>query len=139
MTIIEGLGTLKDEIDALRKHYVHYDFFYFHVKQTDSRGEDGDFNAKVKVIEEVDSIIPAITQLTPDVLIVTGDHSTPATLKSHSWHTLPVLISSPYARVDQVKKFDELSCTQGGLGRISTIHLMSLALAHALRLAKYGA
>lgn len=139
MTIIEGLGTLKDEIDALRKHYVHYDFFYFHVKQTDSRGEDGDFNAKVKVIEEVDSIIPAITQLTPDVLIVTGDHSTPATLKSHSWHTLPVLISSPYARVDQVKKFDEMSCTQGGLGRISTIHLMSLALAHALRLAKYGA
>jgi len=139
MKILDDLVTLDDEIKALQENYNHYDFFYFHVKQTDSRGEDGDFDAKVKVIEEVDKVVPQITQLDPDVLVVTGDHSTPAKLKSHSWHTLPVLINSRFARVDRVKMFDEISCAQGGLGRIATVHLMSLSLAHALRLAKYGA
>ena len=139
MTVLDGLTTLDDEIKVLKENYTHYDFFYFHVKQTDSRGEDGDFDAKVKVIEDVDKVIPLVTQLNPDVLVVTGDHSTPAVLRSHSWHTLPVLINSSFARVDQVKKFDEVSCAQGGVGRIATVHLMSLALAHALRLTKYGA
>jgi len=139
MKVLDDLVTLDDEIKALKENYIQYDFFYLHVKQTDSRGEDGNFDAKVKVIEEVDKVVPQITQLNPDVLVVTGDHSTPAKLKSHSWHTLPVLINSRFARVDQVKKFDEISCVQGGLGRIATIHLMSLSLAHALRLTKYGA
>ena len=139
MKVLGDLVTLNDEIKALKENYSHYDFFYLHVKQTDSRGEDGDFEAKVKVIEEVDRVVPQITQLNPDVLAVTGDHSTPAKLKSHSWHTLPVLINSRFARVDEVKKFDEISCAQGGLGRIATVHLMSLSLAHALRLTKFGA
>lgn len=139
MEVLDGLVALDDQIEALKEYYTQYDFFYLHVKQTDSRGEDGDFDAKVKVIEEVDQIVPRIIKLKPDVLVVTGDHSTPAELKSHSWHTLPVLINSRFARVDQVKKFDEVGCAQGGLGRIATIHLMSLSLAHALRLAKYGA
>ena len=139
MKVLDDLVTLDDEIEAFKENYDKYDFFYLHVKQTDSRGEDGDFEAKVKVIEEVDRVIPQITQITPDVLVVTGDHSTPAKLKSHSWHTLPVLINSRFARVDEVKKFDEISCAQGGLGRIATIHLMSLSLAHALRLTKFGA
>lgn len=139
MKVLDGLSTLEDEIKALQDNYDNYDFFYLHVKQTDSRGEDGDFAAKVKVIEEVDKIVPQITQLNPDVMVVTGDHSTPARLKSHSWHPLPVLINSPFSRIDNVKNYDEISCAQGGLGRIPTINLMSLSLAHALRLAKYGA
>lgn len=139
MKVLDNLITLDDEIKALKEHYTQYDFFYLHVKQTDSRGEDGDFDAKVKVIEEVDKVVPQITQLNPDVLVVTGDHSTPAKLKSHSWHPLPVLINSCFARVDEVNKYDEISCARGGLGRIATVHLMNLSLAHALRLAKYGA
>ncbi len=139
MTVVEGIETLADEVNALREQYALYDFFYVHVKQTDSRGEDGNFDEKVRVIEEVDRILPQITMLGPDVLVVTGDHSTPAKLKGHSWHPLPLLIHSSYARVDQVKTYDEISCIQGGLGRIAAVDLMSLALAHALRLAKYGA
>lgn len=139
MKVLDDLITLDDEIKALKENYDQYDFFYLHVKQTDSRGEDGNFEAKVKAIEEVDKVVPRITQLNPDVIVVSGDHSTPAKLKSHSWHTLPVLINSRFARVDEVKKFDEISCVQGGLGRIATIHLMNLSLAHALRLTKFGA
>jgi 2,3-bisphosphoglycerate-independent phosphoglycerate mutase len=139
MKVLDGLATLEDEIKALQDNYDQYDFFYLHVKQTDSRGEDGDFAAKVKVIEEADKIVPQITQLNPDVMVVTGDHSTPAKLKSHSWHPLPVLINSRFSRIDNVKNYDEISCAQGGLGRIATINLMSLSLAHSLRLAKYGA
>jgi 2,3-bisphosphoglycerate-independent phosphoglycerate mutase len=140
MDVLDGLTDLNSQIKALKSHYEKYDFFFIHIKQTDSRGEDGDFDAKVKVIEEVDSIIPQINSLTPDVLVVTGDHSTPALLKSHSWHPLPVLLHSRYARVDQVERFNENSCAcKGGLGRMETVHLMSLALAHSMRLAKFGA
>jgi 2,3-bisphosphoglycerate-independent phosphoglycerate mutase len=140
MKVLEDLVSLNDQVDALKRHYQNYDFFFFHVKQTDSKGEDGDYDAKVKVIEEVDSIVPQITALKPDVLVVTGDHSTPARLKSHSWHPLPVLLYSPYVRVDLVDTFDENSCaSRGGLGRMETVHLMSIALANALRLSKFGA
>jgi 2,3-bisphosphoglycerate-independent phosphoglycerate mutase len=131
--------SLKGEIMALRENYGKYDFFFVHVKATDSRGEDGNFDAKVKVIEEVDSLVPMVTDLKPDVLVITGDHSTPAALASHSWHPLPVLLYSATARPDRVKLFGERDCISGGLGRMPTVHLMGLALAHAGRLEKFGA
>jgi len=130
---------IRGEFTALRERYQEFDYFFLHVKETDSRGEDGDFDAKVRILEEVDALVPEITKLTPDVLVVTGDHSTPAKLRSHSWHPLPVLLHSTYARVDEVGRFDEISCARGGLGRQPMVNLMSLALAHALRLTKYGA
>ncbi len=131
--------SLKGEIVALRENYGKYDFFFVHVKATDSRGEDGNFDAKVKVIEEVDSLVTMVTDLKPDVLVITGDHSTPAALASHSWHPLPVLLSSATGRPDRVKRFGERDCISGGLGRMPTVHLMGLALAHAGRLEKFGA
>jgi 2,3-bisphosphoglycerate-independent phosphoglycerate mutase len=130
---------VRGEFAALRERYQEFDYFFLHVKEADSRGEDGDFDAKVRILEEVDGLVPEITRLNPDVLVVTGDHSTPAKLRSHSWHPLPVLLYSTYACVDEVERFDEISCARGGLGRQPMVNLMSLALAHALRLTKYGA
>ena len=132
-------ATIQEEITALRENYGKYDFFFVHVKPTDSRGEDGNFDAKVKVIEEVDSLIPLVTDLNPDVLVVTGDHSTPAALASHSWHPLPALLYSATCRPDRVERFGERDCICGGLGRMPMVHLMGLALAHAGRLEKFGA
>jgi len=127
------------QIDALEQSFNEYDFFFVHIKYTDSCGEDGDFDAKVKVIEEVDQLIPRIRDLNPDVFVVTGDHSTPAMLKNHSWHPVPVLLNAKTARVDLVDKFDDISCINGGIGRQPALHLMGLALAHAQRLIKFGA
>jgi 2,3-bisphosphoglycerate-independent phosphoglycerate mutase len=132
-------SSIKEEFIALRDHYDKYDFFFLHVKPTDSRGEDGNFDAKVAVIEEVDKLIPLLMELKPDVLVVTGDHSTPAALASHSWHPLPVLLSSATCRPDRVDRFGERDCIAGGLGRMPTVYLMGLALAHARRLEKFGA
>jgi len=127
------------QIDVLEQKFNDYDYFFVHIKYTDSRGEDGDFDAKVKVIEEVDQLIPRIRNLNPDVFVVTGDHSTPAMLKNHSWHPVPVLLNAETARVDLVEKFDDISCINGGIGRQPALHLMGLALAHAQRLVKFGA
>jgi 2,3-bisphosphoglycerate-independent phosphoglycerate mutase len=139
MMIDSQPAAIREEITDLQKNYQRYDFFFVHVKPTDSRGEDGNFDAKVKVIEEVDSLIPLVTELKPDVLVVTGDHSTPAALASHSWHPLPVLLYSATCRPDRVEKFGERDCVYGGLGRMPMVHLMGLALAHAGRLEKFGA
>jgi 2,3-bisphosphoglycerate-independent phosphoglycerate mutase len=110
-----------------------------HIKQTDSAGEDGDFARKVKVIEEVDKFIPILKSLNPDVIVVTGDHSTPALCHGHSWHPVPLLISAKNCRKDNVKIFCEKECLTGGLGRISAKEIMTLALANAGKLIKYGA
>ena len=139
MTVAPLTGTIESEFASLGGNYAGYDFFFLHIKPTDSRGEDGDFDAKVKVIEEVDSFLPVITGLCPDVLVVTGDHSTPALLASHSWHPVPALLSSKTCRPDRVEQFGERECARGGLGRIPMVHLMGLALAHAKRLKKFGA
>lgn len=139
MTIGPQPESIRAEFMALRENYKAYDFFFVHIKPTDSRGEDGDFDAKVRVIEEVDSLIPLVTELNPDVLVVTGDHSTPAALASHSWHTVPVILSSATCRPDRVERFGERDCILGGLGRMPTMYLMGLALAHARRLEKFGA
>jgi len=139
MTVLSGVGNLEEEFKALADHFAGYDFFFLHVKQTDSRGEDGDFDGKVAVIEEVDRCIPQVRSLQPDVLVVTGDHSTPAKLASHSWHPLPLILHSKYCLIDPVKKFDEVSCISGVLGKMPSLDLMPLVLAHARRLTKFGA
>lgn len=139
MNVLTKVQSHEDEFKALEENFADYDFFFLHIKETDSRGEDGDFAGKVAVIEEVDQFIPRVRALNPDVLVVTGDHATPAKLRSHSWHPLPVLLHSSWAIVDEVKKFDEISCLRGVLGKLSSLNLMPLALAHARRLTKFGA
>jgi 2,3-bisphosphoglycerate-independent phosphoglycerate mutase len=139
MTVLSTVTNLEEQFQALESHFAGYDFFFLHVKQTDSRGEDGNFDAKVAVIEEVDRCIPRVRALKPDVLVVTGDHSTPARLAGHSWHPLPVILNSPWCLIDTVRKFDEVSCIQGALGRMRSMDLMTLALANARRLNKFGA
>ena len=123
----------------LKQNFNAYNFFFLHVKGADAAGEDGDFTRKVKVIEEVDSIIPEILKLAPDVLLVAGDHSTPAVMKAHSWHDVPCIVFSPLCRPDRLKKFGESSCRTGSLGVMPATSLMPLALAHAQKLTKYGA
>lgn len=139
MKVAEGLSTVEEEISALQANYDKYDFFYIHVKATDSRGEDGKFDDKVKVIEEVDKLIPEIRNLNPDVLIVTGDHSTPASMAGHSWHPVPVLLAAATCRPDAVVTFGERACIMGGMGRMPMKHLLGIALAHAEKLQKFGA
>jgi 2,3-bisphosphoglycerate-independent phosphoglycerate mutase len=128
-----------DEFNTVREHWNDYDFFFVHIKKTDSTGEDGNFEAKAHVIEMVDEALPALLDLEPDVLVVTGDHSTPALLKSHSWHALPILLSTRTGRKDLVITFGETACLGGSLGHIRHVDIMPLAMAHALRLTKYGA
>lgn len=139
MKIIEGSETLKDEINLLKENFDKHDFFFLHVKKTDSTGEDGNFKGKVKVIEDFDNILPQILKLNPDVVVITGDHSTPAILKSHSWHPVPLLVYSKYCRPDANKDFGESSCLKGGLGIINATDIMTLAMANALKLQKFGA
>lgn len=140
MEVAEFAGEdVETEFKVLRDNFSQYDFFYVHVKKTDTYGEDGNFDAKVKVIEEVDRLLPMVLDRKPDVLVVTGDHSTPSIYKAHSWHPVPVLLSARYCRVDGVKSFDETSCLQGGLGRLPAVDLMAEVLSNAGRLTKYGA
>jgi 2,3-bisphosphoglycerate-independent phosphoglycerate mutase len=139
MTALPSGTTLEDEFDALEKSWSDYDFFFLHFKYTDSRGEDGDFDAKVAVIEEFDSYVPRALALNPDVVVVTGDHSTPALLKMHSWHPVPTMLYSRFCRCDEAHQYSERACARGALGNFAAVDLMPLALANALRLAKFGA
>ncbi|MEW5945329.1 MAG: 2,3-bisphosphoglycerate-independent phosphoglycerate mutase [bacterium] len=139
MDVLEPGETVAEEFKCVINNFDGYDFFYLHVKKTDSRGEDGDFEGKVEVIEEVDRHLPELLAKEPDVLAITGDHSTPAILKSHSWHPLPVVIRSRYCRRDRAARFSENDCAAGGLGRISSVQLMPLLMANALKLLKFGA
>ena len=139
MEILNSGTSLEDEIKTLKENYSAYDFFFLHVKGTDSAGEDGDFERKVRVIEEVDRALPGLIDTGPDVMIVTGDHSTPAVLKGHSWHPVPVLLYSRWCRPDRASEFAESACASGGLGRFPATQVMPLAMAHALKLTKFGA
>jgi len=139
MEVVGSPTTLAEEIDVLEKAWNDYDFFFIHFKYTDSRGEDGNFEEKVRMIEQFDAIIPRVTALKPMVLIVTGDHSTPARLAGHSWHPVPTLLVSETCRPDDLTSFGERSALQGGLGHFAAVHLMPLAMAHAERLGKFGA
>lgn len=122
-----------------KAHWDDYDFFFLHYKYTDSTGEDGNFEAKVARTEDFDAAIPSVTALSPDVLIVTGDHSTPSFLSSHSWHSVPTLMVAPACRTDACQTFGESETLHGGLGQFEAKYLMPLALANAGRLGKFGA
>jgi 2,3-bisphosphoglycerate-independent phosphoglycerate mutase len=141
MDVIEFAGEYPaDEFAAVKTIWVDYDFFFVHIKKTDSMGEDGNFDGKVKIIESVDAALPALLDLKPDVLIITGDHATPALLKSHSWHPVPFLLWAPEAQLpDMQTRFGERFCAQGGLSTFPALQTMPLALGHAGRLNKYGA
>lgn len=127
------------EIEALERVWNDYDFFFIHVKKTDSYGEDGNFDAKAHEIEAVDAVIPRLLALQPGCVIVTGDHSTPARLRSHSWHPVPTLLWSPRAMPDAVQTFGERACAAGHLGLFHATNLMPMAMAHAGRLKRFGA
>jgi len=139
MKVLDTGTTIEEEFATLAENFADYDFFFLHIKQTDSAGEDGDFERKVRVIEEVDRALPRLIDLKPDVIVVTGDHSTPSLLKGHSWHPLPILLHSQWCRADRVEDFSEKACVNGSLGRFPATHVMPLALAHALKLEKFGA
>ncbi len=139
MDVVEAGATLGDQVDTLRRLWDQYDFFFLHYKYTDSTGEDGNFAAKVEMIERFDAVLPQVRALKPDVLIVTGDHSTPSKLRSHSWHPVPMVLVARSCRTDSVTEFGESQCLRGGLGQVPAMYLMTLAMAHAGRLGKYGA
>ncbi len=135
----EELDMIKAEIKVLKDNYDKYDFFYFHVKHTDSFGEDSNFEAKVHVIEVVDQVLPEILAMKFDAIAITGDHSTPALIGGHSWHPVPLLIHSKYSRYGLSDSFNEKECARGSLGTIEARDLMTLLLANTMRLDKYGA
>jgi len=139
MKIIGSAQTLEEQLEVLEKSWNDYDFFFIHFKYTDSTGEDGNFDAKVKRIEEMDAIMPRIEKLSPTVLIVTGDHSTPSYMQSHSWHPVPTLLASDCCRPDHHTAFNETTCITGGLGQFEAKYLMLLALSNAGRMGKFGA
>jgi 2,3-bisphosphoglycerate-independent phosphoglycerate mutase len=139
MKVLEVDNTLDKKFEILEKKWNNFDFFYLHVKQLDSAGEDGDYDRKASLIREVDAFIPRILDLTPDVIIVTGDHSTPSTLKSHSWHPVPLILWSKHCRPDSIDSFGERACMNGGFGpNFPAFNIMPMALANALRLEKFG-
>jgi 2,3-bisphosphoglycerate-independent phosphoglycerate mutase len=140
MTALDSSAEVEAEIDRLEENWGNYDFFYLHVKRIDSAGEDGDFDRKVDLIEQVDGHIPRLLELDPDVILVTGDHSTPARMRYHSWHPVPTILWSAVCRQDDVGAFSERECAAGGLGpRFPATDLMPLAMANAGRLEKFGA
>jgi 2,3-bisphosphoglycerate-independent phosphoglycerate mutase len=141
MKVIDFKGeSPSDEFAAAKSIWADNDFIFIHVKKTDSMGEDGNFDGKVKIIEGVDQAIPELMALKPDVLMITGDHSTPVRMRSHSWHPVPLLMWAPaLGFADEQTRFGERACAQGGLGTFPATDLMALALGHAGRLEKYGA
>ncbi len=142
MEIVKGCESITDEIKKLKELYKKpYDFYYIHFKDTDAMGEDGNFDAKVQKLEEIDKLLPEVINMNPDILIVTGDHSTPAVTKGHSWHPVPVAIMSNHIPTpkNNVIKFDEQNLSKGMLGTIYSTKIMPLAMAYAGKLDKYGA
>jgi len=139
MEVLPQAGDNDELVRLLRESYDDFDFFFVHYKKTDSTGEDGDFDAKVAATEAFDELAGRVDEVGPDVLLVTGDHSTPSMLASHSWHPVPVLLRAESARVDGVTSFGESSMLAGGLGMIRATDILPIMLAHAGRLAKFGA
>ncbi|MCC7104867.1 MAG: 2,3-bisphosphoglycerate-independent phosphoglycerate mutase [Chloroflexi bacterium] len=139
MKLLETGKTMADEVETLRQRWNEHDFFFVHFKYTDSAGEDGDFARKVRVIEEIDGLVGEIVKLGPDVFAMTGDHSTPAIMKAHSWHPVPFLLHSKWCLPDDAKRFTERNARKGSLGRFHASEAMGLMMAHAQKLLKFGA
>lgn len=130
---------LEGECATLEAKKDAYSYFYFHWKATDQAGEDGNFPAKVAAIEQIDAVLPRLLETRPDVVAITGDHSSPVPLKGHSWHPVPVLIWSRFCGGDGIDRFTEVHCNRGSLGIVQMKYLMPLLLAHAMKLKKFGA
>jgi 2,3-bisphosphoglycerate-independent phosphoglycerate mutase len=139
MSVLRTGQTFEDEIATVAEHWDRYDFFFVHYKKTDAAGEDGDFLRKVHALQEFDQQLPKILELRPDVLMIAGDHSTPAIMAAHSWHPVPFLLHSQLTRADATDGFNELECQKGGLGTFPAREALQLALAHAGRFTKFGA
>ena len=139
MDVLPSGESITEQLDNVRHYYADYDFFFIHFKSTDARGEDGNFQAKVQAIEDLDGALPDLLSLEPEVLIITGDHSTPATLGRHSWHPVPFLLRARWCRPNNVADFSERACLGGGMGRFPATEIMPLAMANALKLDKFGA
>ena len=139
MDVVDCGKPFEQVLDRLEERWRDFDYFFLHVKGTDMAGEDGDPAAKVAVIEEVDALLPRLLELEPDVLAITGDHSTPAPMKAHSWHPVPLLLSSELCFVDDCERFTEVEAIRGAVGTIPSSELMGLLLANAGKLAKFGA
>ena len=138
MQVIPTGMTFNEELDTLEEHFDDHDFFFLHYKPADAAGEDGDFFAKVRTLEALDACIERLVEMQPDVLVVAGDHSTPAILAAHSWHPVPLLIHSAWTEGEGIEEFTERACTAGSLGSLPATELMLLAMAHAGKLLKYG-
>ena len=140
MNTVDDVADLASELKALKDNWEAFDFFYVHVKATDSAGEDGDFAGKVSLLEEIDGWLAEVEKVEPGVLIVTGDHSTPAVMRGHSWHPVPLVIASSWSiPIAAASQFTERACAAGSIGQVPSTSLMALALAHARRLHKFGA
>ena len=138
MKVIPTGRNFGDEVDTLRENWDKHDFFFIHYKPADAAGEDGDFDAKVKRLEELDPFIPAIRELEPDVLMVAGDHATPAIMAAHSWHPVPFMLHSKLTKGQGGRSFDERACAGGAIGSIPATSVMVLGLSHAGKMTKYG-
>lgn len=139
MKILNTGPTPDDQFRTVAENWAAHDFFFIHIKKTDSSGEDGDQAAKIAAIEKVDKALPILTGLNPAVLCVTGDHSTPTTMKGHSWHPVPLLINAETADIDATTRYTETECLNGSIGTIPSSRILGLLLANAGKLAKYGA
>ncbi|HET6430497.1 MAG TPA: 2,3-bisphosphoglycerate-independent phosphoglycerate mutase [Phycisphaerae bacterium] len=131
--------TAADICAEVAKALADHTFIFAHFKYTDKAGEDGDLAGKIARIEEMDAALPALLDADPDVLVVTGDHSTPPSLKAHSWHPVPVLMKAPHLRGGDGGGFNEVACRAGQIGTIPSSHMLPLAMAHAGKLEKFGA
>ena len=138
MNVIPTGMTFEDELDTLEEHFEEHDFFFLHYKPADAAGEDGDFNAKVQTLEALDAGVARLMEMKPDVLVVAGDHSTPAILGAHSWHPVPLLVHSRWTEGEGIAEFTERACWGGSLGSLPATEVMMLAMAHAGKLLKYG-
>ncbi len=139
MVKIEGPQTIKEQFERYAAEYDNYDFFFIHYKYTDKAGEDGNFLAKKKAIEEFDAALPILLKKKPDVIAITGDHSTPCAVKGHSWHPQPVLLHSAISGSDKLQRFTETGANQGSIGVIEAKFLMRLMQANAKMFDKFGA
>jgi 2,3-bisphosphoglycerate-independent phosphoglycerate mutase len=139
MTVAPGGGTQESQLEALKSRWDEFDFFFYHFKKADAAGEDGDFDAKVHALEDFDHLVPALRDLGADVLMIGGDHSTPSQMAGHSWHPVPFLLWSKMGTTDSVDEFTEAACRTGALGTFPAKEVLSLAMAHAGRLMKFGA
>ncbi len=139
MAKIEGAETISEQFETYLAEHDNYDFFFIHYKYTDMHGEDGNFEAKKRAIEEFDAALPILLRKKPDVLVITGDHSTPCFMKGHSWHPQPVLLHSDCSGSDKLERFSETGANLGSLGVFEARFLMRYMQANARMFDKFGA